>query len=626
MMNNNNDAVNHSSSNSNKDVQAARRGLLKAIFANRFSSIPIDLQTNHAPNFSASDGAFSSKPIEMDGYFSSINYSDTNTCTKTKATTSDNNNTTRLFQESASYLTSSEQNYLHGLLRSNDLDSIRRASVRLSNTEIFPTTTDSDDEEKGQLNNNNEASGTKTQTQLQQQQTQQNQQKRRDSLVQEHLLEWHEKATIMPSAVLKRMSSNPSARNTPPLPVSRHPNIIPLNNSLTQDENNTTYEACSIAPTATCDTMASEEVKEEYQKNNDKDRCVQQKDEFTQQQPSQNDKSNGNFDLLDINNWWIDKTEGVEVDEEGHPTTQMNSTSTPFKILGTSADDVSCQPMVLSPPLMEGLLLFMPESLHEYHYWLKYSMVRDGPGLMKMLRQCRGSQHTILAIESKSGHVFGSFTSQPWRSTTSGGGSGGDSDGDAKIDNHRYYYGSKESFVWRMRQSRFESCKSVVEQILMESKMDIFPFTSQNDKVQSCTTCGIALGFGEVQEEQTTTKKQLKHHNDDNDNNNHVAGTMKSSKHNNSKKNNISNKHYGHAIQLDKSMTCGSTSSSETFGSPCLIERESRGKIFEIANVELWALTPHEKIKEANHAEMELLFLEENRQNDNLNLIEILVA
>eukprot|EP00536_Pseudo-nitzschia_multiseries_P002749 jgi/Psemu1/184296/e_gw1.38.124.1 len=229
--------------------------------------------------------------------------------------------------------------------------------------------------------------------------------------------------------------------------------------------------------------------------------------------------------------------------------------------------------MVLSPPLMEGLQSFMPESLQEHHYWLKYSLVRDGPGLIKMLRHCRGSQHTILAIESTDGFVFGSFTSQPWRLTSPNKGA-----------NH--FYGSKESFVWRMRQSRFEPCETVVEQILMESKMDVFPFTSRNNKVQSCTKNGIALG-----------------------------------------PNSDPTDHYGHAIKLDKSMATGSTSSSETFGSPCLIERESRGKRFQVANVELWTMTPHETVEDADQAEMRALFLEEHRQTDtNLNLIEILVG
>mmetsp|Transcript_49146 Transcript_49146/g.56663 ORF Transcript_49146/g.56663 Transcript_49146/m.56663 type:complete len:622 (-) Transcript_49146:49-1914(-) len=591
----------------NKDVQAARRGLLKAIFqtsiAPRFSSIPIDLQANTA-NFSA--GAFSSKPIEMDGYFSSdpVNggsFVRQNSCvtigTNTDGSVTGSKHTdekTRLFKNSlhqeSSYLTPSERGYLQGLLQSDDLDSIRRASARLSDKELFPTSTDGDDEIGPRIKNdgwsaveveeealNKEASTTTKSNNIQLPTTQ----RRRDSQVQEQLLEWHEKTTIMPSAVLKRMSSKQSVRKTAPLPAGSR--TIPLNNSLTQDDN---YEAFSIAPTATGDTIGPEE--NEYQDEKSFEEQQQQLQDVYKNVPHEDETWNS--DVLDLNSW-IARTEGVEVDEEGHPTTPTNITTNPFKILGTSANDVSCQPMVLSPPLMEGLQLFMPESLQENHYWLKYSLVRDGPGLMKMLRHCRGSQHTILAIESNDGHVFGSFTSQPWR-----------------LIGNNHYYGSKESFVWRMRQSRFEPCESVVEQIFMESKMDVFPFTSQNNKVQSCTASGIALGYGEVKEERMTQVNQ-------NDINETVAIDS------------TDTKHYGHAIELDKSMTSGSTSSSETFGSPCLIERESRGEIFEVANVELWSLTPHDTVEEADQTEMKVLFLEENRQNDsNLNLIEILVG
>jgi hypothetical protein len=599
--------------NPNNDVQAARRGLLKAIFqtsiAPRFSSIPIDLQTNNA-NFSAC--AFSSKPIDMDGYFSSDrpnsggSFVRENSCVtigtnKGDGDTGSKQHTdeeTRVFQNSiyqeSSCLTPSERGYLQGLLQSDDLDSIRRASVRLSDKELFPTTTDSDDDvgsevknegssaiEDGDGLNNKEASATTKSNNTQLPPTQQ---RRRDSQVQEQLLEWHEKTTIMPSVVLRRMSSNQSARKTPPLPVSSR--RISQNNSLTQDDN---YEA---------DTIGTEEKEYEDERSLEENEQRKQLHHEDIENVQQEDET-WNSDLLDLNSW-IARTEGVEVDEEGNPTTPTNITSNTFKILGTLANDVSCQPMVLSPPLMEGLQLFMPESLQEYHYWLKYSLVRDGPGLMKMLRQCRGSQHTILAIETTDGHVFGSFTSQPWRLMSSPGKGG---------TNH--YYGSKESFVWRMRQSRFEPCESVVEQILMESKMDVFPFTSQNNKVQSCTTTGIALGYGEVliEEERMTEVKQ-----------NDIDVTKKSVAN--------STNHYEHAIKLDKSMTSGSTSSSETFGSPCLIERESRGKFFEVANVELWSLTPHDTVEEADQAEMKILFLEEeNRHNDNsLNLIEILVG
>ena len=46
-----------------------------------------------------------------------------------------------------------------------------------------------------------------------------------------------------------------------------------------------------------------------------------------------------------------------------------------FRILGTSADDASCHPHVLSPPLiMESLQNFLPPGIAENNFWLKYSL------------------------------------------------------------------------------------------------------------------------------------------------------------------------------------------------------------------------------------------------------------
>jgi hypothetical protein len=575
------------------DVQEARRGLLKAIWQTtlvpRFSSRPIDLQTNNA---TTSASAFSSNPIDMEGYFSSNNaagrnFVRQNSCVTVGTQGTNGDSIVGSLRES-SYLTPSEQGYLEELLRSDDLESIKRASVRLSDKEVFPTTTDSDDElDSMKEKSSGEAIAKRKSMQLPPKPVSQ---RRRDSQVQEQLLEWHEKTTIMPSVVLQRVSSNQSAKKAPPLRIGIR--TIPLNNSLTQDDNS---ETLSSVRSGKGNMIRGDEKKLEVEGSQDK--AELQRDEYASKD---SDEQTWNSDLSDLNSW-IARTEGVEVDEEGHTSTSNHMTSNPFKILGTSANDVSCQPLVLSPPLMEGLQLFMPESLHEHHYWLKYSLVRDGPGLMKMLRHCRGSQHTILAIESTDGNVFGSFTSQPWRLTSQNKG-------------NSHFYGSKDSFVWRMRQSRFEPCQSVVEQLMMESKIDVFPFTSQNNSVQSCTTGGIALGYGEIEEEAKMDSEPCD--TDDSGAQNDKGATSP-----------IRSSHYGHAIKLERSMATGSTSSSETFGSPCLIERDSRGKTFEVANVELWAMTPHDSVEDADQAEMRALFLEENRHADNnLNLIEILVG
>jgi len=106
----------------------------------------------------------------------------------------------------------------------------------------------------------------------------------------------------------------------------------------------------------------------------------------------------------------------------------------PFRILGTpcSGDDsekmaniigeCSCcyndehrQQQVLSPINMESLQSFFPFSKAEDNFWLRYSMVRDGGSIQTFLERAGRSKHSILAIETTDGEVFGAFTAEPWR-------------------------------------------------------------------------------------------------------------------------------------------------------------------------------------------------------------------
>lgn len=86
-----------------------------------------------------------------------------------------------------------------------------------------------------------------------------------------------------------------------------------------------------------------------------------------------------------------------------------------FRILGTSADDVAAHPHVLSPPLMDALMSFLPETLENQNFWLKYSLVRDGSSMSTLKQYVRASTNNILAIETITGEVFGAFTMSPWR-------------------------------------------------------------------------------------------------------------------------------------------------------------------------------------------------------------------
>jgi hypothetical protein len=130
-----------------------------------------------------------------------------------------------------------------------------------------------------------------------------------------------------------------------------------------------------------------------------------------------------------------------------------------------------------------------------------------------------------------------------------------------------------------------------MEQALTESKMDVFPHTCRNHHLQLCTMERISLGDIEIEGMA-------------------IEGT-----------------HCGNAIRLNGTLRSGSASTSETFGNPCLTHTDKRGQEFEVANVELWAMTPRSTVEAAESAEMKSLFLEEGRVAGNkLNLLEIMVG
>jgi hypothetical protein len=228
---------------------------------------------------------------------------------------------------------------------------------------------------------------------------------------------------------------------------------------------------------------------------------------------------------------------------------------------------------------MESLVAFVPDTLTletNHHWWLKYSLVRDGASLWQLLRQVRASTNSILAIETTDGHVLGSFTTQSWRYSSG-------------------WYGSKDSFLWKMRQSRSAvatTARSVVQQACQEGEIQVFPYRAGNVAVQYCSKENLMLGQGELLP---------------------VS---------------LPGQHFGYGLSLDANLRKGSTSTSETFGNPCLVDVGQRGARFEIANIEVWTLTPHAAVEEAEQSELSTLFLESGRSSNDkkLNVLGILVG
>ena len=244
-----------------------------------------------------------------------------------------------------------------------------------------------------------------------------------------------------------------------------------------------------------------------------------------------------------------------------------------FRILGTSADDCSARPHVLSPPLMDVLMKHFPSFLASNNYWLKFSLVRDGASLDTLKRYVRAATHTVLAIETITGEVFGSFTSSPWR-TQSG------------------YYGTGEAFLWRMCKSRKTKVYSLFEQAQLETEIDIYPYSGLNEFVQLCTHDRIALGGGGAGGGVGNDLSMAGNNQQET-----VQGLALST---------------GFGMAINDDLLNGTSSPCATFQNPCLVNPASSSETFQVVNIECWGLTPCFSVDEAEKLEMTKFFVQES--------------
>jgi hypothetical protein len=244
-----------------------------------------------------------------------------------------------------------------------------------------------------------------------------------------------------------------------------------------------------------------------------------------------------------------------------------DSVQNTFRILGTSADDTSAQPHVLSPPLMDALASFLPDNLSGENFWLKYSLVRDGASLQTLKRYVRASKYTILAIETPTGEVFGSFTSSPWRHNLG-------------------FYGAAPAFVWKMRHSRRTKCHSLFDQAQLESEIDVYMYSGTNELVQACRRDELAVGGDDglpnLDEGET------------------FDGLPDSF---------VRDVNSGFALKLDDDLLTGTSNPSPTFRNPSLC---GSGDTFEVSNLEIWTFTPAFDVKSAETLEMTKFFIAES--------------
>jgi hypothetical protein len=263
----------------------------------------------------------------------------------------------------------------------------------------------------------------------------------------------------------------------------------------------------------------------------------------------------------------------------------------PFAILGTAADDVDAHPHVLSPPLMESLQAFLPASQSGSNFWMKYSLVRDGASMHTFLQYARGAKYSILAIETLEGEVFGAFTAEPWRKNWN-------------------YFGSGESFLWKMRHSRRNKCHSIIDQAQMESEIDVYPFTGENHCIQLCTHDKIAVGGGAYGSPPSVQPRRRPASAGEDLQRQEPSPSKDDDEHHSPSK--IPDHAWGFGITVEGDLLHGTTSPCLTFASPSLSNEHARGEIFEIMNLELWTLTPCDRLEDAEKLELGKLFLEKH--------------
>lgn len=221
---------------------------------------------------------------------------------------------------------------------------------------------------------------------------------------------------------------------------------------------------------------------------------------------------------------------------------------------------------VLTPPMCDELRKHLPMAVQHDNFWLKYAMNRDGSAMRAIVQQVRNSTRTLLAIETMDGHVFGAFCSSPW------------------IPRGAKYFGTGESFVFRLAASRFSPTGSVRDQETLERNVDVFKWSGHNRNVQRLERMDGQMFIGGGGPDPELVDPNAEEYDE---------------------------ALQGFALVLEPELETGYSNPCLTFKSPPLppdLEGQSY-ETYEIANVEVWTLTPVDTMDQAEKVELGRRFI-----------------
>ena len=147
------------------------------------------------------------------------------------------------------------------------------------------------------------------------------------------------------------------------------------------------------------------------------------------------------------------------------------------------------------------------------------------------------------------------------------------------------------AFLWRMRHNRNTPCHSLFEQAQMEAEIDVFEYSGLNNFVQHCSHDKIAIGGGNIHDTP-----------DDVDGDSEIPPAVDL----------VRVESYGFGIALSEDLGRGSSSPCATFRNPSLVSNAAETKTFEIANMEVWTMTPAWDVHSAEKLEMTKYFVDQS--------------
>lgn len=163
----------------------------------------------------------------------------------------------------------------------------------------------------------------------------------------------------------------------------------------------------------------------------------------------------------------------------------------------------------------------------------------------------------------------------------------------------------KGSFLWRMRHNRQSPCHSLFEQAQLETEIDVYEYSGLNKLIQHCSHNEIAIGGGNI----------LEHNDIDSDDD--VSSTSSPIDRIPSPLAELQQLEdtIGFGIAIDEFLARGTTSPCATFRNPSLMNKLAETETFQIANLEVWTLTPGYNVKGAEKLEMTKYFADQSSHN-----------